>query len=109
MNLLTVLSRSRMKILKGLNATLSLERMPLGTLIELGPTAIVELTGHRTPYVLIDRFRTGLKRHVLLSAEAGPPFKCWVLGVVQADGVVAAGDTARKRLPSTSFRAIPAL
>ncbi|MEY9418006.1 MOSC domain-containing protein YiiM [Bradyrhizobium japonicum] len=43
-------------------AGLNLEEMPLGTRIELGPTAIVELTGLRTPCVLIDRFRTGLKR-----------------------------------------------
>ncbi len=55
--------------------------MPLGTLIKLGPTAIIELTGLRTPCVLIDRFRAGLKRQVLSSAETGPPFKSGVLGV----------------------------
>ena len=49
-------------------AGLDLERMPLGALIEIGPTAVVELTGLRTPCVLIDRFRAGLKRHVLSSA-----------------------------------------
>ncbi|MET4279584.1 MULTISPECIES: MOSC domain-containing protein [unclassified Bradyrhizobium] len=38
-------------------AGLDLDRMPLGTLIELGPTAIVELTGLRTLCVLIDRFQ----------------------------------------------------
>ncbi|MGY0572467.1 MOSC domain-containing protein [Bradyrhizobium sp. RDM12] len=86
-----------------------LKLMPLGTLIELGPTAIIELTGLRTPCVLIDRFRAGLKRHVLSSAETGPPFKCGVLGVVRAGGAVAAGDTARVRLPSTSFETLPAL
>jgi hypothetical protein len=85
-------------------AGLDLERMPLGTLIELGPMAMIELTGLRTPCVLIDRFQAGLKRQVLSSAETGPPFKCGVLGVVRA---VAAGDTARSRLPSTSFRALP--
>jgi MOSC domain len=65
-------------------AGLDLERMPLGTLIELGPTAMIELTGLRTPCVLIDRFRAGLKRQVLSSAKTGPPFKCGVLGVVRA-------------------------
>ncbi|MCK1758065.1 MOSC domain-containing protein [Bradyrhizobium sp. 137] len=90
-------------------AGLDLERMPLGTLIELGPTAIVELTGLRTPCVLIDRFQAGLKRHVLSSAETGPPFKSGVLGVVRAGGLVAAGDAARVRLPSSSLRALPAL
>ncbi|MCP1782149.1 MOSC domain-containing protein YiiM [Bradyrhizobium japonicum] len=65
-------------------AGLDLERMPLGTLIELGPAAIVELTGLRTPCVLIDRFRAGLRRHVLSSAKTGPRLKCGVLGVVRS-------------------------
>ena len=90
-------------------AGLDLERMPLGTLIELGSAAVVELTGLRTPCVLINRFRAGLKRHVLSSAERGPPFRCGVLGVVRAGGSVEADDIARVRLPSASFRALPAL
>jgi MOSC domain-containing protein YiiM len=90
-------------------AGLDLERLQLGTLIELGPTAMIELTGLRTPCILIDRFRAGLKRRVLSSAETGPPFKCGVSGVVRAGGPVAAGDTARIRLPSISFRALPPL
>jgi hypothetical protein len=91
-----------------LTAGLDLERMPLGTLIELGPSAVVELTGLRTPCVLIDRFRSGLKRQVLSSAERGPPFKSGVLGVVRVGDLVA-GDTARVRLPSSSFRPLPAV
>lgn len=90
-------------------AGLDLERMPLGTLIELGPTAIVELTGLRTPCILIDRFRAGLKRQMLSSAETGPPFKSGVLGVVRTGGPVAAGDGARVRLPSSSLGPLPAL
>jgi hypothetical protein len=90
-------------------AGLDLERMPLGTLIELGPAAVIELTGLRTPCVLIDRFRSGLKRQVLSSAESGPPFKSGVLGVVRTGGTVAAGDAARVRLPPSSLRTLPAL
>ena len=90
-------------------AGLDLERMPLGTLIELGPAAIVELTGLRTPCVLIDRFQAGLKRQVLSWDETGPPFKGGVLGVVRSGGPVTAGGTARVRLPSCRFRAMPAL
>jgi hypothetical protein len=89
-------------------AGLDLERMPLGSLVGLGPTAIIELTGLRTPCVLLDRFRAGLKRQVLSSAEAGPPFKCGVLGIVRVGGAVSAGDIARVRLPS-AFHALPAL
>jgi MOSC domain-containing protein YiiM len=40
---------------------LDLERLPLGPLIQLRPTAVVELTGLRTRCVLIDRFRLGLR------------------------------------------------
>lgn len=90
-------------------AGLDLERMPLGTLIELGPTAVVELTGLRTPCVLIDRFRAGLKRQVFSSAKTGPPFKSGVLGVVRAGGTVVADDIARVCVPSSPFRPLPAL
>ena len=64
-------------------AGLALERMPLGTLLEFGPTAVVELTGLRTPCVLIDRFRAGLKRHELSSAETGP-IQIGVLGFARS-------------------------
>ncbi|MCP1912889.1 hypothetical protein ACVIWU_001088 [Bradyrhizobium sp. USDA 4509] len=85
--------RSRREHIAGLD----LERMPLGSLIKLGPTAIIELTGLQTPCVLMDRFRAGLKRHMLSSAETDPPFKSGVLGVVRAGGTVAPGDTAPVR------------
>ena len=41
-------------------ASMELERLPLRTLLKLGETAVIELTGLRTPFVLIDRFRAGL-------------------------------------------------
>jgi len=90
-------------------ADLELERMPLGTRIRLGPTAIVELTGLRTPCVLIERFRAGLKRHVLSSEKTGPPFRCGVLGVVRAGGRVAVGDLARVLLPEEPWPVLPRL
>jgi hypothetical protein len=86
-------------------AGLDPERMPLGTLIELGPMAIIQLTGLPTACFLIGRFKAGLKRQVLLSAETSAPFKCGVLGLVRAGGAVAAGDRARVRLPASSSRA----
>jgi hypothetical protein len=62
-------------------AGLDLEQMPLGPLIELGPSAIIELTGLRRPCVLIDRFRAGLRRHVLSSAETGPPLASFMSAI----------------------------
>lgn len=88
---------------------LELERMPLGTLIQPGPSAVVELTGLRTPCVLIDRFRSGLKRHVLSSAAAGPTFRCGVMGVVRTGGSVAPGDTARLSAPEEPWKFLPPL
>jgi MOSC domain-containing protein YiiM len=90
-------------------AGLDLERMPLGTRIELGPTAIVELTGLRTPCVLIDRFKAGLKKQVVSSAKTGPAFNCGVLGAVRAGGRVVAGDCARVLLPDEPRKRLPAL
>lgn len=76
---------------------------------ELGEniTASVELTGLRTPCVLIDRFRSGLKQHLLAFAKTGPAFRCGVMGVVRTGGRVAAGDVARVVLPSPPVRALP--
>lgn len=71
--------------------------MPLRTLIRLGPSAVMELTDLRTPCVLTDRFRSGLKGHLLSSAATGPPFRCGVMGVVRTSGPVAAGDAAREK------------
>ncbi|MGM4955244.1 MOSC domain-containing protein [Bradyrhizobium barranii] len=90
-------------------AGLDLEKMPLGTRIELGPTAVVEQTGLRTPCVLIDRFRTGLKRQVVSSAKTDPALRCGVLGVVRAGGQVAAGDLARAILPDGCQKRLPSL
>jgi MOSC domain-containing protein YiiM len=88
---------------------LELERMPFGTLIRLGASAVVELTGLRTPCVLIDRFRTGLKRHVLSSVATGPPFRCGVMGMVRAGGPVVAGDLARVSTPEGPWTSLPPL
>ena len=86
---------------------LLLERMPLGTRLALGSSAVVELTGLRTPCVLINRYRAGLKPQVLSSAKTGPPFKCGVLGVVRIGGRVAAGDSARILLPARAQQPLP--
>lgn len=88
-------------------AGLDLESLPLGTRILLGPTASVELTGLRTPCALIDRFRSGLKQHLLAFAKTGPAFRCGVMGVARTGGRVAAGDVAGVVLPSPPVRALP--
>jgi MOSC domain-containing protein YiiM len=74
---------------------LNLEHLPLGTKLHLGLSAIVELTGLRTPCALIDRFQKGLRSKMIRSGTGTPKFKCGVLGVVVVGGHVAPGDAAR--------------
>jgi hypothetical protein len=63
-------------ILAGLEKTsrwlvIELERLPLGTLLQLGKAAVIELTGQRTPCVLIDRFQAGLKDCMIRTGKSG--------------------------------------
>jgi MOSC domain-containing protein YiiM len=63
-----------------------LEQLPLGTKVHLGGSAVVELTGLRTPCSLIDRFQRGLRTKMVRNDSCGPKFKCGVFGVVLAGG-----------------------
>jgi hypothetical protein len=83
---------------------LQLERLPLGTLLRLGPFAAVELTGLRTPCVLLDRFQTGLKKLLL---NKGPPYKCGVMGIVRTGGPLRAGDKIWVFLPDGNQARLP--
>jgi MOSC domain-containing protein YiiM len=56
-------------------AGLDLTNMPLGTYLRIGRSAIVELTGLRTPCALIDRFQKGLKR-AMIRKHQHPRFRC---------------------------------
>jgi MOSC domain-containing protein YiiM len=89
-------------------AGLQLEHLPLGSNLHLGETAVVELTGLRTPCALIDRFQKGLRRKMAGSTEI-PKFRCGVLGVVITGGIVEAGDAARVETPSGPFSPLPAM
>jgi len=88
---------------------LELERFPLGTILHLGPVAAVELTGLRTPCVLIDRFQARLKRRLVSSEKDGPPFRCGELSVVKSGGLVTASDAIHAELPPGPPHALPPL
>lgn len=90
-------------------AGLDLDRMPLRTRIQLGAAAMVELTGLRTPCMLIDRFQRGLKQLLISSQEIGPPFHCGVMAVVTAGGRVTPGDPVLVLLPEGTPSALPHL
>jgi MOSC domain-containing protein YiiM len=86
---------------------LDLTSFPLGTRLRIGDSAIVELTGLRTPCSLIDRFQKGLKR-AMIRKNARPRFRCGVLGVVKRTGQIAAGDPVVVELTLSAWQALPA-
>jgi MOSC domain-containing protein YiiM len=87
---------------------LDLESLPLDTELRLGASACIRLTGLRTPCVLIDRFRSGLKNR-LVSGEPGPPFRAGVMAIVTESGAVVAGDPIWVILPPSPRRPLPPL
>jgi len=90
-------------------AGLDLETLPMGALLDLGSEACIELTGLRTPCVLIDRFRTGLKRQMVCSEPVAPRFRCGVMSIVRTGGRLAVGDPIRVRLPPKPWTDLPAV
>jgi MOSC domain-containing protein YiiM len=91
-------------------AGLDLEAMPLGTILKLGPHAAIELTGLRTPCVLIDRFKAGLKSQMMIIKQRDrPKFRCGVMAIVRTGGKVAFGDLIEVKFPSKPWRSLPSL
>jgi MOSC domain-containing protein YiiM len=79
--------------------------LPTRTQLQIGPEAIVEVTGLRTPCFQIDRFAQGLLPHV---GGRGPDgaflSKTGVMGIVVRGGVVRSDDVIVVRLPSGEHR-----
>ncbi len=74
--------------------------LPTGTLLHLGATAVVEVTGLRNPCVQLDHFRRGLMAAVLdRDAEGRLVRKAGIMAVVVASGEVAPGDEVGIVLP----------
>jgi MOSC domain-containing protein YiiM len=89
---------------------LDLECLPLGTLLRLGASATLELTGLRTPCVLIDRFKSGLKNRLHgRGRPPGPRFKAGVMAIVTEGGEVSPGDRIRAVLPAPPHLDLPPL
>jgi MOSC domain-containing protein YiiM len=80
---------------------IDLLRLPKGTRLRIGSTAVVEVTGLRNPCLQIDRFRKGMKAAVLARAADGSLIrKSGVMGVVVVGGQVRALDEVFVELPA---------
>lgn len=81
--------------------------LPTGSLIRLGQTAVVEVTGLRNPCAQIETFRTGLLAEVVGKDAAGKLIrKAGIMGIVREGGDVTLGDPVTVDLPPPPFRAL---
>jgi MOSC domain-containing protein YiiM len=79
---------------------LDLLALPTGTKLQLGDSAVVEITGLRNPCVQIDRFQPGLMAATLDKDVAGHLIrKAGVMAIVLSGGDVRPGDAIRVQLP----------
>ena len=82
---------------------IDLERLSVGTKLAIGAQALIELTGLRTPCVLIDRFKPGLKQK-MIRTHAEVRYRAGVLGIVRESGQIRVGDPIRVSAPRWSRR-----
>jgi MOSC domain-containing protein YiiM len=79
--------------------------LPVGTLLRVGDTAVVEVTGLRNPCIQIDNFQDGLLKRVVGRDEAGNVVrKAGIMSVVREGGVVRPGDLIEAELPAGPHR-----
>jgi MOSC domain-containing protein YiiM len=74
--------------------------LPTGTLLRLGPDAVVRVTGLRNPCRQLDDLAEGLMKRLVHRAPDGSTVRlAGVMAVVEAGGVVRAGDPIDVQLP----------
>lgn len=79
---------------------LDLLGLPCGTVLHLGGSAVIKVTGLRNPCAQIDAFQPGLLRAVLGEDACGNAvFRAGIMGVVLVGGEVRPGDTIHVELP----------
>ncbi|MEV4193134.1 MOSC domain-containing protein [Streptomyces toxytricini] len=79
--------------------------LPAGTLLRIGDSAVLEVTGLRNPCLQIDRFQDGLLKHVVgRDADGTVIRKAGIMGIVKEGGVVRPGDPIEAELPAGPHR-----
>jgi MOSC domain-containing protein YiiM len=78
--------------------------LPLGTRLLLGVTAVVQVTGLRTPCTQMDHFRPGLKKACLgRDQQGGVLRKSGIMAIAIEGGVVRPGDQIVVELPKAPW------
>lgn len=86
---------------------IDLIRLPQRTILHLGPDAVVEITGLRSPCSLINKFQSGLMKACITRDEKGHVIrKAGIMGIVLRGGEVTPGDSIRVELPEGEHLAL---
>ncbi len=81
--------------------------LPVGTTLRLGPHALVELTGLRSPCAQLEGVRDGLMAAVLTRGEDGNLVRrSGVMAIVRTGGDVASGAAIHVALPARPHQAL---
>ncbi|MBV7508292.1 MOSC domain-containing protein [Bacillus sp. sid0103] len=84
---------------------INLLELPTDTILYIGETAIVKVTGLRNPCAQIDNFKPGLLKAVLDKDSNGNLIrKVGIMAVILQNGEVKPGDTIRGKLPPKPFK-----
>jgi MOSC domain-containing protein YiiM len=84
-----------------LTRNIDLLALPLQTHLHIGPEAILEVTGLRTPCSQIDTFRPGLHHHLWGPRDASGqrPRRAGIMAIVLTGGIIHPNDTIQIKLP----------
>lgn len=81
--------------------------LPTDTVLHLGNTAVVKVTGLRNPCAQLNRFQSGLMDAVLDYDEEGNLIrKAGIMSIVTISGEVKPGDQIRVELPMKPYRSL---
>ncbi|MED1561449.1 molybdenum cofactor biosysynthesis protein [Alkalihalobacillus alcalophilus ATCC 27647 = CGMCC 1.3604] len=79
--------------------------LPVDTVLTIGPTVKIQLTGLRNPCAQIDQFQPGLMKAVLDKDQDGNLIrKAGVMAIVLAGGSICPGDSIQIQLPEKPFK-----
>jgi hypothetical protein len=79
--------------------------LPTDTILSIGESAIIKVTGLRNPCAQIDHFKPGLLKAVLDKDSDGNLIrKAGIMGVILQSGEVKPGDSIRVELPHKPYK-----
>ncbi|MCB5168392.1 MOSC domain-containing protein [Streptomyces bambusae] len=82
-------------------AGIDLLGLSTGTLLRIGPEAVIEVTGLRNPCRQIDAFQEGLLKQVVGRTDTGDIIRrCGIMAVVRTTGTIHPGDLVTAEPPS---------